>query len=55
MRYNMFQEKGDWFPGCFATPDKVAQVDQSVSSVDLDVKAMLTETHDEFFKPKEES
>ena len=54
MRYNMFQEKGDWFPGSFATAENVAKVDQSVSPTDVDVKAMLNETHERFYKPKED-
>jgi predicted aldo/keto reductase-like oxidoreductase len=52
-RYNMFQEKGDWFPGHYATPDRVAQIDQAASPVELDLKAMISETHDRFYKPKD--
>ncbi len=55
MRYNMFQDKGDWFPGAFATPDLVAQVDTAESAVDVNVQELLNETHAQFYKPKEES
>ncbi|MFW5829417.1 MAG: aldo/keto reductase [Planctomycetota bacterium] len=53
MRYNMFQEKGNWFPGAYATPERVARVDSSRSPVELDVRALLDETHAHFHKPKE--
>ena len=53
MRYNMFQDKGDWFPGTYATPDAVEKIGQSVSPVDLDIKSMIRETHDHFYQPKE--
>ena len=52
-RYNMFQEKGDWFPGCFATPDKVAAVDEGKAPSGFPLKNLLTETHERFYKPKE--
>lgn len=51
-RYNMFQAKGHWFPGQFATPDLVAQVDSTPVPPGLDLPAMLAETHAAFFKPK---
>lgn len=54
MRYNMFQDKGDWFPGAFATPENTAKLDQSRSPVDLDLKPMLDETHEHFYKPKDD-
>ncbi|NRA39496.1 MAG: aldo/keto reductase [Planctomycetes bacterium] len=55
MRYNMFQDKGDWFPGAFAMPEAVADLDTSVSPVELDVQALLNETHAKFYQPKEET
>ena len=54
MRYNMFQEKGDWFPGSFATADKVAKLNVEDSPVELDLNGMISETHEHFYKPKEE-
>ena len=52
-RYNMFQEKGDWFPGTFATPDKVALVDESNAPEGFPLKQLLSETHERFYKAKE--
>jgi hypothetical protein len=51
-RYNMLQAKGDWFPGVFATPDAVAKVDPSKAPPGIDVRALLTEAHAAFYKPK---
>ena len=50
MRYNMFQEKGDWFPGSYATPEAVQQIRQTTSPVDLDLKSMISETHEHFYR-----
>jgi predicted aldo/keto reductase-like oxidoreductase len=52
MRYNMFESKGDWFPGEYAMPDLVAKIDTSKSSTKLDVKRLITETHDALFVPR---
>ncbi|MDA3963201.1 MAG: aldo/keto reductase [Planctomycetota bacterium] len=52
-RYNMLQEKGHWFPGVFATPEAVAKVDTSRVPAGIHLKALLSETHQAFFKPKE--
>jgi predicted aldo/keto reductase-like oxidoreductase len=51
-RYNMLEEKGHWFPGVFATPEAVAKVDAAKAPAGIDVRAMLSEVHREFFKPK---
>ena len=51
-RYNMLQAKGDWFPGVFATPEAVAQVDPSKAPPGIDVRALLNEAHAAFYKPK---
>lgn len=51
-RYNMLQAKGDWFPGVFATPDAVAKVDPRKAPPGIDVRALLTEAHNAFYKPK---
>ena len=53
MRYNMFQDKGDWFPGAYATPEAVQKIEQTVSPVDIDIKSMISETHEHFYQPKE--
>jgi predicted aldo/keto reductase-like oxidoreductase len=52
-RYNMFDEKGHWFWGAFATPENVAKVDESRVPPGIPLKQMLTETHDALFVPKE--
>lgn len=54
MRYNMFQDKGDWFPGAYATPEAVAQLDTSLSPAEIDVQKMLNETHAQFHQEKKE-
>ena len=54
MRYNMFEDKGDWFPGCFATLDAVDQVDPSQTIAEVDVKQFLNETHERFYSPNKE-
>lgn len=54
MRYNMFEDKGDWFPGHYATADLVAKIDTSRSSVQADVKALVTETHNALYAPKQD-
>jgi hypothetical protein len=51
-RYNMLQEKGDWFPGVYATREAVARLDRSKWPPGLDVAALLSETHDKFYRPK---
>jgi len=55
MRYNMFEGKGDWHPGVFATPEAVAQIDSSRAPDQVDVPAMMTEMHEQFYKAAEES
>ncbi|TVR18089.1 MAG: aldo/keto reductase [Planctomycetota bacterium] len=54
-RYNMFQDKGDWFPGCFATPEAVAAVDTSKAPTNFPLQAFLNETHARFYRPKDTS
>jgi len=53
-RYNMFQAKGHWFPGAFASPENVARVDTSRVPVGVPLLEMLTETHKALFEPKGE-
>jgi predicted aldo/keto reductase-like oxidoreductase len=52
-RYNMFNEKGDWFPGAFATPDRVDQVVESRAPEGFPLKQFLSDTHERFYKPKD--
>jgi len=51
-RYNMFEAKGHWFPGVFATPEAVAQVDAARAPAGIDIKALLNEAHEAFYRPK---
>ena len=51
-RYNMFEEKGHWFPGTFATDDKIALVDTSKCPDNIPIKELLKETHKGLYKPK---
>jgi hypothetical protein len=52
-RYNMFEEKGHWFPGTFATEDKIEKVDTSKCPDQIPVKELLRETHEALYKPKD--
>lgn len=45
-RYNMFDSKGHWFPGAFATKENVAKVDLSRVPPGIPLAEMLTETHE---------
>jgi predicted aldo/keto reductase-like oxidoreductase len=51
-RYNMFEGKGHWFVGHFATPENVALVDESRAPSDVPLKQMLAETHEALFRPR---
>lgn len=50
MRYNMFEEHGDWHPGCFATPTAVANIDTKRAPSKVDVCAAMTEMHEQFYE-----
>jgi len=52
MRYNMFEGKGDWHPGVFATPDAIAQIDSARAPDKIDLPTMMTEMHDKFYQAK---
>ncbi len=51
-RYNMLEGDGNWVPGHFATPDRVARVDMSRVPEGIPVKEMLSEVHDRFYSSK---
>jgi len=51
-RYNMFQEKGDWFPGSFATPENISLIPQSSIPKGMPLREMLGEFHNRFYQPK---
>ncbi len=52
-RYNMFEQKGDWFPGHFATEDAIAQVDTSRVPEAIPLRELLRETHQALHVPKQ--
>jgi uncharacterized protein len=51
-RYNMFEDKGHWFPGCYATPDRVALVDESRAPSGVPIRQLLNEAHQALYRPK---
>ena len=51
-RYNMFQSKGHFFPGSFATDEAIADIDESRIPSGVPLKEMLRETHALLFKSK---
>lgn len=51
-RYNMFEEKGHWFPGRLATPERVALVDERRIPPGVPLRALLTEAHELLYVPK---
>jgi uncharacterized protein len=51
-RYNMFEEKDHWFPGSFATPERVALVNESKAPAGIPIRKLLSETHAALFRPK---
>ncbi len=48
-RYNLLQSKGHWFPGKFATPENIAQIDSSKAPEGIPLKKLLAETHEKLF------
>jgi predicted aldo/keto reductase-like oxidoreductase len=54
-RYNMFQEKGHWFPGNFPTRENLKKVDLSRCPADFPVIDLIRETHRGLFRPKKKS
>ena len=51
-RYNMFQEKGHWFPGSFPTEENLAKVDVSRCPSDVPVVELIRETHRGLYRGK---
>ena len=52
-RYNMFDNKADWFPGTYALSENVLKIPDACIPESVPLKQMLTEFHDRFYKPKE--
>lgn len=54
-RYNMFQEKGHFFPGKFPTEENLKKVDLSKCPADVPVVDLIRETHQNLYQRKVES
>jgi predicted aldo/keto reductase-like oxidoreductase len=51
-RYNMFQEKGHWFPGNFPTEENIKKIDLTKCLSDIPVADLIRETHEELYRAK---
>ena len=51
-RYNMFQEKGHWFPGNFPTEENLKKVDLTRCPAGIPVIDLIKETHEGLYRPK---
>ena len=51
-RYNMFQEKGHWFPGHFPSEDNLKKVDLSNCPAEIPLIDLIKETHEVLYRPK---
>jgi len=54
-RYNMFQEKGHWFPGNFPTRENLKKIDLSRCPSDIPLIDLISETHKALYRPKKKS
>jgi len=52
-RYNMFQEKDHWFPGCFVSEEALAKVDLGRVPPGIPLLDMLRETHAALYEPRQ--
>lgn len=52
-RYNMFEEKGHWFPGTYPTDENLGLINLSRCPKNIPLKEMILETHHKFFIDKE--
>lgn len=50
-RYNFLKSPDHWYPGAFATEENLAKVDRSRLPKDIDVIALLRETHAALYQP----
>lgn len=51
-RYNMFQEKGHWFPGQFPTEENLKKIDLTRCPANIPLVELIRETHAELYRPK---
>lgn len=51
-RYNMFQEKGHWFPGKFPTEENMQNIDLSKCPDDIPLLELIEETHTGLYREK---
>lgn len=54
-RYNMFQEKGHWFPGNFPTSQNIKKIDLSRCPAEIPIVNLIWETHRELYRPKKKN
>lgn len=52
-RYNMFQEKGHWFPGNFPTEENLKKIDLSRCPANIPIVDLIKETHEGLYRAKE--
>ena len=51
-RYNMFQEKGHYFPGSFPTVENLGKINLGACPEGIPVKELIMETHQALYRPK---
>ena len=51
-RYNMFEEKGHWFPGTYPTEESLKAIDVSKCPEGYPLVEIIEETHKMLYKPK---
>ncbi len=54
-RYNMFQEKGHWFPGNFPTRNNLRKVNLKNCPPNIPIINLILETHHELYRPKKKN
>ena len=54
-RYNMFQEKGHWFPGTYPTTENLNKIDLTRCPDNIPLTDLIKETHEALYKPKQKN
>jgi len=52
-RYNMFQEKGHWFPGNFPTEENLKKIDLTRCPANIPIIDLIRETHEGLYRAKD--